>query len=406
MPDAEMIRYLPKLVSKKNSMPLYITFFVTNRCNLFCEHCFYSAELNQPTQELSLDEIERMTRSLAPFPVLLYSGGEPFMRKDLAEVTEAFARNCKINYLSIPTNGTFLKPTLEITEKMCRLCPNTTIVLNFSIDGLKEEHNRIRGSNKSFDNVMRTFREVQPLKKKFKNLKTGFIITFTQTNQDTIEDLYDHLREQNPDNISVNLIRGTPKDPRVKNVNIEKFKRIADRVQRDLDDVSVPGYDEFLASMSHRKYDMVIKTFESREFQSMCYASQIAGVLYPNGDVYPCEMLDEDKKIGNIRDFDMDFRALWKSQRNKEIAEWIQDTKCFCTHECNVHCNTAFNAKHFTGIAAEAGLRKVKKVFRGGASGRGRSENIPESNEQTPRPAPGEANSSPEKIEIGAGQKE
>jgi len=366
MSKAEMIRYLPKLVSKRNSMPLYLTWFVTNRCNLFCEHCFYSAELNQPTQELSLEEIEKLTKSMDPFPVLLYSGGEPFMRKDLAEVTHAFYRNCGIKYLSIPTNGTFLRPTEEIAPRMLELCPDATIVLNFSIDGLEEEHNRIRGSNKSFTNVMRTFHKMKEYKAKYPNLRVGFVCTFTQTNQDHIHDLYDYLKAQGPDNISINLIRGTPKDPLVKNIDLQKFKEITKRVQDDIEQAELPGYDEFVAAMSHKKYDMVIKTYEEQAFQSVCYASQIAAVMYPNGDIYPCEMLEgPENKIANVRDFDFDFRALWKSKKNKDMADWIVGTKCFCTHECNVHCNTAFNAKHFTGIAASAAGRKMKNLFSG-----------------------------------------
>ncbi|MBX7057689.1 MAG: radical SAM protein [Leptospirales bacterium] len=363
MSKAEMARYLPKLISKRNSMPLYITWFVTNRCNLFCEHCFYSAELNQPSQELSLEEVERFTATMDPFPVLLYSGGEPFMRKDLAEVTHAFYRNCQIKYLSIPTNGTFLKPTEEIASRMLELCPDATIVLNFSIDGLEPEHNRIRGSNKSFANVLRTFHHMKALKQKYKNLRTGFVCTFTATNQDTIHSLYDFLKQQGPDNISINLIRGTPKVPQTKNIDLARFKEITQRVQADLENSSLPGYDEFLAAMSHKKYDMVIRTYEDNAFQSICYASQIAGVIYPNGDVYPCELLDSSRMIGNIRDFGLDFRKLWKSQRNREIADWIVDTKCFCTHECNVHCNTAFNPKLFTQIAASAALRKARSIF-------------------------------------------
>lgn len=377
MSKAEMVRYLPKLVWKRNSMPLYLTWFVTNRCNLFCEHCFYSAELNQPTQELSFDEVDAMTRSMSPFPVLLYSGGEPFMRKDLAEVTHAFAKNCKIKYLSIPTNGTFLKPTEEIGTRMLELCPDTTVVLNFSIDGLKPEHNRIRGSNKSFDNVMKTFHQMKQYKKDYKNLRTGFVVTFTQTNQDTIHELYDFLKDQGPDNISVNLIRGTPKDPQVKNMDIEKFKSLTKRVQHDLENIALPGYDEFLAAMSTKKYDMVVKTYEENAFQSICYASKIAAVMYPNGDIYPCELLDKSKMIGNIRDFGMDFRKLWYSQRNKEIADWIVDTKCYCTHECNVHCNTAFNAKHFTTMAAGAAVRKAKKIFTGSPKGTATPDFVP-----------------------------
>ncbi|MBE7439937.1 MAG: radical SAM protein [Spirochaetales bacterium] len=364
MSKAGMVKYLPKLVWKKGSMPLYITWFVTNKCNLTCEHCFYSAELNLPTQELTLEEVEKITLSMDNFPVLLYSGGEPFVRKDLAEVTHLFYKNCGVRYLSIPTNGSFLKKTEPIVEKMCALCPDMTIVLNFSVDGLEEEHNRIRGGKDTFRKTLETFHAMKKRKADFPNLRTGFVTTFTATNQDHIEDLYDFLRDQGPDSIAINLIRGTPKDPLVKTIDLEKFKKVTDRVKQDLADSTLPGYDEFVAALGFNKYDMVIKTYEEQAFQSICYASQIAGVIYPNGDVYPCELLDKSKMVGNLRDFDFDFRKLWFSDRNKEIARWIVDTKCFCTHECNVHCNTAFNAKHFTRVAVDAARFKVKKLLK------------------------------------------
>ncbi len=359
----ELVRYIPKLISKRNSMPLYITFYVTNRCNLKCEHCFYSAELNQPTQQLTLEEIEKMAKSMDPFPVLLYGGGEPFLRTDIAEITSLFYKYNKIKYLAIPTNGTYTAQTKEAIEKMCTACPDTTIILGFSIDGLEEEHNRIRGSPISFKRALETFHAMKELQKKHKNLRLGFITTFTATNQDHMEQLYDYLKAQSPDNITINLIRGTPKNPLVKNVDISKYKAIVAKVKKDLLDVTLPGFDEFAAAMSSYKYDMVAKTYEDNQYQTVCYSSRISGVVYPNGDVYPCEMLDKSKMIGNIRDFDMDFRKLWMSQHNKEIADWIVGTKCFCTHECNVHCNLAFNAKHFVKIAGKALLLKSKKAF-------------------------------------------
>ena len=112
--------------------------------------------------------------------------------------------------------------------------------------------------------------------------------------------------------------------------------------------------DADLASMGSYRYNMVSKTYEENKMQTICYASRIAAVIYPNGDVHPCEILDSSKKIGNLRDYDMNFRKLWRSKRNQEIADWIVKTKCFCTHECNVACNTTFNLKHFTKIALKA----------------------------------------------------
>jgi len=145
MSRTDMVRYLSALFCKTGRRPLYITYFLTNKCNLFCEHCFYATHINQPENELNLDEIRQLTQSPDNLPVLLYSGGESFMRGDLAEITQAFYSNSNIRYLSIPTNGTLLKRTEEMTVKICESCPDLKVVLNFSVDLLEEEHNRIRG---------------------------------------------------------------------------------------------------------------------------------------------------------------------------------------------------------------------------------------------------------------------
>lgn len=358
-----LAQYLPKLVFKKNSMPLYVTYFVTNRCNLKCEHCFYSAELNKPIEELSLQEIQKMSKTMGDFPIMLYSGGEPFLRKDLAEITYIFYKQNKIRYLAIPTNGSFPKATKDMIEKICKLCPKLTITLAFSIDGLEEEHNKIRRVSNSFQNAIQTFRQIKELKPKYKNLKLGFITTFTASNQNRIDKLYNFLKMQKPDNISVNLIRGTPKDPLVKDIDITKFKQISNRVQQDLLNGSLPGFDPFLASMANYRYNLVSKTYEENKFQTPCFASEIACVIYPNGDIFPCESLNESKKIGNIRDYNLNFRKLWKSKRNQAIASWIKKNKCFCTHECNVACNTAFNLKHFIKIGFGAIRLQFKKLL-------------------------------------------
>ncbi|MBI38806.1 MAG: hypothetical protein CMF59_04345 [Leptospiraceae bacterium] len=362
-----LARYIPRLFYKGGRTPLYLTFFVTNRCNLKCEHCFYSAELNLPTQEMTVDEIDKMASTMDPFPVLNYSGGEPFLRDDLDDVTHAFYKHNQTNYLTIPTNGTYLKKTQEILPRMLEKCPDMLVTLNFSVDGLEEEHNRIRSGGKGgsglFRTTMKTFDALKPLKKEYKNLRMGFITTFTATNQDQIEDVYDYLKGQGPDNVTINLIRGTPKDPAVKNIDISKFRNVTQRIKNDLMDAKLPGFDPFLAAMSTRRYDLILKTYEEKKFQTLCYASRIFGVLYPNGDVYPCEMFGPEKLIGNIRDFDMDFRKLWFSKRNKEIADWVVDTKCFCTHECNASCNISFNAGEFTKAGTRAAGLVAKKIL-------------------------------------------
>ena len=75
----------------------------------------------------------------------------------------------------------------------------------------------------------------------------------------------------------------------------------------------------------------------------------IYGVMYPEGNIYPCEILDDTHKIGNIRDFNLDFKKLW-CQKSKEEVKFIRKTKCFCTHECFNSVNILFNPKFYPEI--------------------------------------------------------
>ena len=72
--------------------------------------------------------------------------------------------------------------------------------------------------------------------------------------------------------------------------------------------------------------------------------------------VYPCEILDDSHKIGNIRDFDLDFKKLWLSQKAKKEVNFIRKTKCFCTHECFNSVNILFNPKNYLEIIKKSNL--------------------------------------------------
>jgi len=78
--------------------------------------------------------------------------------------------------------------------------------------------------------------------------------------------------------------------------------------------------------------------------------------MYPEGDVYPCELLDDEHKIGNIRDFDLDFKKLWLSKKAKDEVNFIRKTKCFCTHECFNSVNIMFNPKFYPRIIKRSKL--------------------------------------------------
>ena len=59
--------------------------FVTSTCNSLCRTCFYWEELNQG-RDLSFDQLARVSQTAPKFHKLWISGGEPFLRKELADV--------------------------------------------------------------------------------------------------------------------------------------------------------------------------------------------------------------------------------------------------------------------------------------------------------------------------------
>ncbi|HLX12132.1 MAG TPA: radical SAM protein [Bacteroidota bacterium] len=125
------------------TLPIVIL-YVTEGCNLKCITCSYRQSL---PNELSIQEIEAISQSLKDFGLrhIVYSGGEPLIRRDFPEICEIFARiGVKQTLL---TNGLLL-------EKRYEEIANYFSEIIISLDGARAEtHNRIRGVE-SFDRIL------------------------------------------------------------------------------------------------------------------------------------------------------------------------------------------------------------------------------------------------------------
>ena len=75
--------------------------------------------------------------------------------------------------------------------------------------------------------------------------------------------------------------------------------------------------------------EKIQKIYENNKYVMPCYSANISGVMYPEGEVYPCEILDKSHLIGNIRDFDLNFRELWLSNKAKDEVNFIRETKYY-----------------------------------------------------------------------------
>jgi len=358
--------HLHKAVIKKNQLPSYFIYFPTSRCNLQCSHCFYHDSLNKRFNELSLDEIDTFTKTMDPLLHLVLTGGEPYLRHDLDQIVRIFYQNTKLPILTIPSNGWYLEKMKKQIRNMMTWCPEIVLNQLISIDGLEEDHDKIRmGIHKgSFKKALETIEHLKKLQNEFERINIGIVTTFTSENQNKMKDIIKGIYElAKPDNISINLVRGDPKEKVNLNLDMKLYQEAVTYRNSLFYSKKMSGHVKFTGNKIATAGRIVLnklvqEIFEKNKYQTPCYSGNLSGVLYPEGQVYPCEILDSSHKIGNIRDFNLDFRKLWLSQKAKEEVNFVRKTKCFCTHECFNAVNILFNPKFYPKLIKTAATIK------------------------------------------------
>ncbi len=159
----------------------------TKACNLRCIHCYYTAKAEPDPDELTTAEAEAFIDDLADFgvPVLLFSGGEPLMRKDLIRLgSYAVQRGLRT---VISTNGTLIDGgnAQEISEAGFSY-------VGISLDGIGETNDRFRGVEGAFDAALSGFHACQEA-----GVRTGLRLTLNKHNVQDLPAILDLLQEEN-----------------------------------------------------------------------------------------------------------------------------------------------------------------------------------------------------------------
>ena len=354
--------HLGKVINKKNQLPSFFIFYATSRCNMTCSHCFYHDSLNKKFNELTLEEIDKFTKTMGPLLSLSITGGEPYIRDDIDKIVKIFYENTKVPNISIPSNGFFKDRMIKKITNMMEWCPELVLNQQISIDGLYEKHDKIRGVKGAFEKAVETTRALKELQGKYDRINIGTITTFTSQNQNEFIDIIKGIHEIiKPDNITINLVRGNPKERVNVNLDMNLYREAVKFRDNLFYSKKMSGHTRFKGNKLATASRIILnektpQIYETNKYQMPCYAGNLSGVMYPEGEVHPCEILDDSHGIGNIRDFDLDFRKLWLSQKAEDEIKFIRGTNCFCTHECFNTVNILFNAKFYPKLIKIAGF--------------------------------------------------
>jgi 12,18-didecarboxysiroheme deacetylase len=168
----------------KDKRPV-VVWNVTRRCNLKCIHCYAHAKNIAFDNELTTEQGKELINDLAEFgsPVMLFSGGEPLVRKDLPQLA-AFAVEKGMRAV-ISTNGTLITPSMARNLKEIGLS-----YVGISLDGMEEINDRFRGVKGAFNSALAGIKNSQDA-----GIKVGLRFTVNKFNVAEIPKIFRLLEE-------------------------------------------------------------------------------------------------------------------------------------------------------------------------------------------------------------------
>jgi MoaA/NifB/PqqE/SkfB family radical SAM enzyme len=306
--------------------PPFLILFINSICNQTCEHCFYWRSLNQP-DDLTVDELRSVSAELGRVENMNLSGGEPFLRKEFAEICSIFIRVNGVRQIYVPTNASFADRTFAAIEMVLRERTLDLFAVELSLDGMPEYHDRFRGMTNAFARAMETYRVLAELQRRDPRLR---IHAASTANADNIEELgaltrylYENCLAMDHHNLA--MIQGDRKNPSLAGPALERYQRLYDLVKQTWAPREKNRYGSIVEPMLQCTK---IRTLEARRQVVPCTAGKLSAVIYANGDVGLCQ---EHRPLGNLRQ--KSFREMWYSAEAQVLRGSIAAKECWCTNE-------------------------------------------------------------------------
>jgi radical SAM protein with 4Fe4S-binding SPASM domain len=272
-------------------------------------------------------------------PVILFSGGEPTLRKDLPELgAHAIANGLRA---VISSNG-----TLITTDLAKRIAEVGFSYVGISLDGVPETHDRFRGKKGAFDEAIRGIRYCLEA-----GVKAGVRLTVNKANVMDLPQVLDIVEREGIHRFCMyHLVyagRGTEivEQDLTHGQSRETIQMLIDKVL-DWEERQVPA--EILTTDNHADGIMIEKFLKEcrperlHDVQGLqkrhggCSAGRkMANVDY-RGDVHPCQFWSH-ATLGNVRD--RPFSEIWNDESHplmaklRHMADHLEGKRCgACRH--------------------------------------------------------------------------
>ncbi len=307
-----------KLKELRCGLKPVVVWNVTARCNLKCKHCYAYTESNE---EVDTETAKGVLEELNDLAILiLFSGGEPLLRKDLFDLAE----RCKVTK-ALSTNGTLIDENVA-----WRLRDVGFSYVGISLDGLKDVHDRFRGVEGAFDRAIEGLKNVKSV-----GILSGVRFTLTKFNFDQVEGVLDLCEELGVDRFCLyHLVPSGRADFSI-DVSNDVRRRVMDHLfDRAFDfDGEILTVDNpcdgvyFCLKLREIDEDLAFKAYEFLKYRGGDRSGRNLVNIDPFGNVHPNQFW-WDYSCGNVRE--RSFKEIWfEDKLLKELrGRWNLKGKC------------------------------------------------------------------------------
>lgn len=339
-----MLRYqLARRGLARPGNPINLTFSVTNRCQSRCRTCgiwkLYRDHPEKRSEELGLNEIEKIFRSMGHIYIFNISGGEPFLRSDLVDIIKLACLYLKPGIIHIPTNAIAVdrveKQVKQILAFLKDACPGVRLTIKPSLDHIGQKHDEIRGVPGNFQKVILLFERLKPLEADHPNFHLELGTVISRWNVDDIAEIARFVTS-----LGVGSYRNEIAEQRAEMFNQSDaiapppmdYERAVDFFIREIRNNMGNSSRFQWVTQAFRLvyYQLAVDIMKQHRQVIPCYAGISNAHLTPYGDVWACCTLGNRQSMGNLRDFDYHFNDLWTSSRARSVRQFIHQGQCHC----------------------------------------------------------------------------
>ncbi|MBI4616148.1 MAG: radical SAM protein [Planctomycetes bacterium] len=322
-PYVQLARDIARANVTRPGYPYRLILCLTYWCNYRCKTC--NIWQMRPKDELTLEEVEMFFRKNDRFSWIDLTGGEPWLRKDFAEIAKIVTRQCKgLLLLHFPTNGYHTDRIVEGTREIAKNAPPKFIV-TVSMDGDEETNDSVRGMDGGWRRQIETFRRLHEIR----GVHVVLGMTVSHHNLGHYDKAFEAARKECPwlthQDFHMNIVTTghylhnadlalgrAPKNALLAEVRAYRKKR-----------GPVLGPVSFL---EHEYLRLAEKYLRTGRTPMRCQALNSSCFVDSWGNVFPCTVWG--KKIGSLRETGFDLAPIWESELARRTQGEVWRLEC------------------------------------------------------------------------------